>query len=46
LGVTVNHITGLKVVLPNGRIVELGGKAQTPAGLSDGSLSAPKARWL
>ena len=33
LGVTVNHITGLKVVLPNGRIVELGGKAQDSCGI-------------
>ncbi|HWX56237.1 MAG TPA: FAD-linked oxidase C-terminal domain-containing protein [Verrucomicrobiae bacterium] len=33
LGVTVNHITGLRVVLPNGRIVELGGKALDGCGL-------------
>ncbi len=33
LGVTVNHVTGLRVVLPNGRIVELGGKAQDTCGL-------------
>jgi glycolate dehydrogenase FAD-linked subunit len=33
LGVTVNHITGLRVVMPNGRIVELGGKAQDTCGL-------------
>lgn len=26
-GVTVNHITGLEVVLPDGRVVEFGGKA-------------------
>ncbi len=26
-GVTVNHVTGLEVVLPDGRIVQLGGKA-------------------
>src|SRR5438270_10781929 len=26
-GVTVNHVTGLEVVLPDGRIVEFGGKA-------------------
>ncbi len=26
-GVTVNHVTGLEVVLPDGRVVELGGKA-------------------
>ena len=31
-GVTVNHVTGLEVVLPNGRIVQLGGKAATAAG--------------
>ncbi len=28
LGVTVNHVTGLEVVLPDGRIVHFGGKAQ------------------
>jgi glycolate oxidase len=33
LGVTVNHVTGLEVVLPNGRIVEFGGKAQDSCGL-------------
>jgi len=33
LGVTVNHVTGLEVVLPNGRIVELGGKTQDCCGL-------------
>src|SRR6267154_2331079 len=33
LGVTVNHVTGLEVVLPNGRIVELGGKAQDSCGI-------------
>src|SRR5258707_4306046 len=33
LGVTVNHITGLRVVLPHGRVVELGGKAQDTCGL-------------
>ena len=33
LGVTVNHVTGLRVVLPSGRIVELGGKAQDTCGL-------------
>ena len=32
LGVTVNHITGLEVVLPDGRIAQLGGKAETAAG--------------
>ena len=32
LGVTVNHITGLEVVLPDGRIVQLGGKAASAAG--------------
>jgi glycolate oxidase len=32
LGVTVNHVTGLEVVLPSGRIVQLGGEAATPAG--------------
>jgi len=26
-GVTVNHVTGLEVVLPDGRVVEFGGKA-------------------
>jgi glycolate oxidase len=31
-GVTVNHITGLEVVLPDGRIVQLGGKAASAAG--------------
>lgn len=33
LGVTVNHVTGLEVVLPDGRIVELGGKTQDCCGL-------------
>lgn len=33
LGVTVNHVTGLEVVLPDGRIVEFGGKAQDSTGL-------------
>ena len=31
-GVTVNHITGLEVVLPNGKVVQLGGKAASAAG--------------
>ncbi len=31
-GVTVNHVTGLEVVMPNGRVVELGGKAAEGAG--------------
>jgi glycolate oxidase len=33
LGVTVNHVTGLEIVLPDGRIVELGGKTQDCCGL-------------
>jgi len=33
LGVTVNHVTGLEIVLPDGRIVEFGGKAQDSTGL-------------
>ena len=33
LGVTVNHVTGLEVVLPNGKVIELGGKAQDSTGL-------------
>ena len=33
LGVTVNHVTGLEVVLPDGRIVQFGGKAQDSTGL-------------
>lgn len=33
LGVTVNHVTGVEVVLPSGRIVEFGGKAQDSCGL-------------
>jgi len=33
LGVTVNHVTGLRIVLPDGKIVELGGKAQDSCGL-------------
>src|SRR5690242_21047168 len=32
LGVTVNHVTGLEVVLSDGRITQLGGKAGTTAG--------------
>src|SRR3954464_14389206 len=32
LGVTVNHVTGLEVVLPDGGIVQLGGETATPAG--------------
>src|SRR5436305_2809932 len=31
-GVTVNHVTGLEVVLPDGRIVQLGGTAASSAG--------------
>jgi glycolate oxidase len=31
-GFTVNHVTGLTVVLPDGELVELGGKALDPAG--------------
>jgi glycolate oxidase len=31
-GVTVNHVTGLEVVLPNGEIVHYGGKAAESAG--------------
>jgi glycolate oxidase len=31
-GVTVNHVTGLEVVLPDGRVIELGGKATDHAG--------------
>jgi glycolate oxidase len=31
-GVTVNHVTGLEVVLPDGRIVQLGDKAAAAAG--------------
>jgi glycolate oxidase len=33
LGVTVNHVTGVEVVLPDGRITEFGGKAQDSCGL-------------
>ena len=33
LGVTVNHVTGLEIVLPDGRVVEFGGKAQDSTGL-------------
>ena len=32
-GFTVNHVTGLTVVLPDGETVELGGKALDPEGL-------------
>jgi glycolate oxidase len=31
-GFTVNHVTGLSVVLPDGELVELGGKALDPEG--------------
>jgi len=31
-GFTVNHVTGLTVVLPNGELAELGGKALDPEG--------------
>jgi glycolate oxidase len=31
-GFTVNHVTGLKVVLPDGELVELGGKSLDPDG--------------
>src|ERR1700749_413434 len=33
LGVTVNHVTGLEVVLPDGKVIELGGTAQDTTGL-------------
>ncbi|HYL93029.1 MAG TPA: FAD-linked oxidase C-terminal domain-containing protein, partial [Alphaproteobacteria bacterium] len=33
LGVTVNHVTGLEVVLPDGRVLEFGGKALDACGL-------------
>src|SRR5579864_52182 len=33
MGVTVNHVTGIEAVLPDGRIVEFGGKAQDSCGL-------------
>src|SRR5215470_1979675 len=33
LGVTVNHINALAVVLPDGRVVEFGGKSQDSCGL-------------
>ena len=32
-GFTANHVTGVKVVLPDGELVELGGKALDPGGL-------------
>jgi glycolate oxidase len=32
-GFTVNHVTGLEFVLPDGEVVELGGKALDPPGL-------------
>lgn len=31
-GVTTNHVVGLEVVLPNGEVIELGGKALDPPG--------------
>jgi glycolate oxidase len=31
-GFTVNHVTGLKIVLPDGELVQLGGKALDPDG--------------
>lgn len=31
-GVTVNHVTGLEVVLPSGEVIQLGGKATDAAG--------------
>jgi glycolate oxidase subunit GlcD len=31
-GVTTNHITGLKMVMPDGQIVEMGGDAEDPPG--------------
>ncbi|HKF21586.1 MAG TPA: FAD-linked oxidase C-terminal domain-containing protein [Candidatus Angelobacter sp.] len=33
MGVTVNHITGIEAVLPDGRIVHFGGKTQDSCGL-------------
>ncbi|HYX52770.1 MAG TPA: FAD-binding protein, partial [Candidatus Limnocylindrales bacterium] len=33
LGVTVNHVTGLEAVLPDGRIARFGGKTQDSTGL-------------
>ena len=31
-GVTVNHVTGLEIVLPDGRVIETGGKANDSCG--------------
>src|SRR5262249_11856989 len=31
-GVTTNHIVGLKMVMPDGEIVEMGGEAEAPPG--------------
>ena len=45
-GFTVNHVTGLTVVLPDGEVVELGGSRQSSTGRTcSGSSSAPRARW-
>lgn len=37
-GVTVNHVTGLEVVLADGSLVQLGGKAAEPAGWDLGGV--------
>ena len=44
-GVTVNHILGLEVVLPDGRIIETGGVLDTPGTTSPACSSAPRGRW-
>lgn len=37
-GVTVNHVTGLEVVLPSGEVIELGGKATESIGYDLGGF--------
>ncbi len=53
-GVTVNHVLGVKAVLADGRIVQIGGPAEDPTGLdlvgalvgSEGTLAIVTQAWV
>jgi glycolate oxidase len=53
-GFTTNYVTGLELVLPDGELVQIGGKALDPAGLdllgafvgSEGTLGVATKIWL